>query len=434
MKNGRIRNIIAAALNLLNFLLIAFCVCTFFVRIGDGNMQVAGFGAFMYFTVDSNVLSALGSLFAFYYSLKAIRSGVYNAPRCVALFRFVGAASVAVTFFTVLFFLGSLYGYAVMYEKNNLWWHLICPLLSMFSFAFFESGRKIKPAASVLSVIPTAVYGAVYLTMVLLVGEKNGGWADFYGFNIGGRWYISLFGMLAGTYLLGLALLSLRNLFSRKNEKEKDASPKILVTAFEPFGKDDYNPTGSMIGLLEGNIIKAVLPTEYDGAAKKLLALIGEVHPDAVICTGVAGGRSEICIEKLAKNVRSASLADNAGVTASGEPVINGGEPYLETLFDTVAMAQSVAEKNIPCRVSSDAGTFVCNSTYYTLLSSGYPGLFIHIPYDKRAIKEKPAEAPFLELESSAAAVQTVIDFVTFPLCDKYRERAERRESSEEPI
>ena len=45
--------------------------------------------------------------------------------------------------------------------------------------------------------------GIVYVTMVVCRGEKNGGWTDFYSFNIGGFWYLSCVVIILAT--LGLA-------------------------------------------------------------------------------------------------------------------------------------------------------------------------------------------------------------------------------------
>jgi len=45
----------------------------------------------------------------------------------------------------------------------------------------------------------------LYVTMVIFIGEKNGGWYDFYGFNIGGFWYLSCMVIILAT--LGLAAL-----------------------------------------------------------------------------------------------------------------------------------------------------------------------------------------------------------------------------------
>ena len=49
------------------------------------------------------------------------------------------------------------------------------------------------------------MYAVIYVTMVIFIGENNGGWYDFYGFNIGGFWYISCVAVILAS--LGLAAL-----------------------------------------------------------------------------------------------------------------------------------------------------------------------------------------------------------------------------------
>ena len=60
------------------------------------------------------------------------------------------------------------------------------------------------------------IYGIVYLTMVVFIGENNGGWIDFYHFNIGGFWYISFLAVLAVTLLIASAERLIYNKLSRK--------------------------------------------------------------------------------------------------------------------------------------------------------------------------------------------------------------------------
>ena len=100
---------------------------------------------------------------------------------------------------------------------NNLFLHMICPLLAVVSFIFDCGGEKrLDPRLTPAGVLPTLIYGAVYFIMVIVVGRENGGWADFYGFNMGGRWYVSVAVMLAATYAAALALWALQRAYLRR--------------------------------------------------------------------------------------------------------------------------------------------------------------------------------------------------------------------------
>ena len=106
----------------------------------------------------------------------------------------------------VMVFLGPVFGYGMMFRGLNLFLHLINPLAAMISFLLWERGEALDKGMILWADLPMAVYGVVYLLMVIVLRR----WPDFYGFNMSGRWYLSYAGMLAGTALIGAALRMLR--------------------------------------------------------------------------------------------------------------------------------------------------------------------------------------------------------------------------------
>ena len=202
----RIRKILSVLLNLAMFLMVAWSVGKMFFFRGTGNMQVSGAWAFIYFTVDSNVLCAAACLLAALY-----RAASGKMPWWVLIFKYIGTTAVTVTLMTVVVFLGPVLGYTGMFSGINLYLHLLAPLAAILSFVFWDDERKLNKKFIGLSVLPTFLYGMVYLYQVVCVGAENGGWHDFYGFNMGGRWYVSVVAMLLATALLGVILRSLHN-------------------------------------------------------------------------------------------------------------------------------------------------------------------------------------------------------------------------------
>ena len=93
--------------------------------------------------------------------------------------------------------------------------HIAGPVMTFISFVFLETDTKIKLPESLIPLIPVILYGAVYLTEVVIIGEKNGGWMDFYTFNKGGNWMISMPIMLGATYLISFLIRLLHNRFSK---------------------------------------------------------------------------------------------------------------------------------------------------------------------------------------------------------------------------
>ena len=175
---------------------------------GEGNMQVSGLAAFRYFTVDSNILVAIAS------AALILRGGggpKVKDPAGVIILKYMGTTAVTVTMVTVLLFLGPTMGYEYMFTGINLYLHLLVPLAAILSFVFFDGNRDLHPLCVVFSILPTFCYGAIYIWQVVYVGPENGGWRDFYGFNVNGNWRVPLAVMLAGTVGLGIMLLAGHN-------------------------------------------------------------------------------------------------------------------------------------------------------------------------------------------------------------------------------
>ena len=148
-----------------------------------------------YFTAQSNILCAAATL-----AVAGMRlQGAVPAP--LLLLKFVSTVAVLVTLLTVLFFLGPQLGYKTLFSGPDLWLHLVCPLLALFSWLRWDK-MPVSPLMSLLGVIPVLLYGLLYLSKV--VYKKA--WEDFYGFNRGGKWPLSFAAMAGGTALLCLLL------------------------------------------------------------------------------------------------------------------------------------------------------------------------------------------------------------------------------------
>lgn len=66
-----------------------------------------------------------------------------------------------------------------MYERGNLYFHLICPLIAMVEFLFLQApereGKKAFPFAhSFLGMIPTALYGKTKSVLVVPMENMDG--------------------------------------------------------------------------------------------------------------------------------------------------------------------------------------------------------------------------------------------------------------------
>ena len=166
----------------------------------------------------------------------------------------------------------------------------------------------------------------------------------------------------------------------------------VLLTGFESYGGRDLNPAEQVVKCLDGRsvagmvIIGRTLPVRYEGLDAWLEALISETAPRAVIGFGLWPGEPMLRLERVAVNVADFEIGDINGALIEGAIRPNGVSAF-ETTLPIRAMRQRLLEAGIPCRLSSSAGTFLCNALMYTALRicaerrpSPLCG-FVHIPY-----------------------------------------------------
>lgn len=170
--------------------------------------------------------------------------------------------------------------------------------------------------------------------------------------------------------------------------------PTVLVTGFDPFGGSAVNPSWDAIHALNGRtigdhrIVGGELPTIFGASLRKLEQLMDELRPRLVICTGQAGGRPAISLERVAINVNDARIADNAGAKPIDLPIVADGPAAYFTNLPIKAMLQALLDAGVRAEVSQTAGTFVCNQTFYGLMHllaqpqwQGVRGGLIHVPW-----------------------------------------------------
>ena len=179
---------------------VTFALATSFFR-KNGSWDVKnGFSAFRYFTVLSNVIAGLASLFM------AVCQIAGNVLIIVWHLKYLGTVMVTVTFLTVILYLGPRAGgYKDLLAKENLYMHLIIPILTIISFCFFEKGKAMSINLALCGVLPVILYGTFYLYKIMLAPEEKR-WEDFYGFNREGKWYITFGAFLAASVCICILL------------------------------------------------------------------------------------------------------------------------------------------------------------------------------------------------------------------------------------
>lgn len=200
---------------------------------------------------------------------------------------------------------------------------------------------------------------------------------------------------------------------------------KILVTGFDPFGKDVINPAIEAVNKLADTIdgveiIKLKLPTVFDKSAELVDEVIEKVQPAYVLNIGQAGGRYGMTPERIAINLDDARIADNEGNQPIDEKIVQEGETAYFSELPIKAMVDYIKKENLPASVSNSAGTFVCNHImYYSLYltETKYPEVkagFMHIPFLPEQVTGRP-NTPSMSLDDivkgMTASLHAIIDF-----------------------
>lgn len=204
---------------------------------------------------------------------------------------------------------------------------------------------------------------------------------------------------------------------------------KVMISGFEPFGGSSINPTERLIEDINGEMLEGVeiqtilLPVHYDECAEKLIEAMRIYKPDAVICCGLAAGRTSITPERVAVNVKDiapdAPYADNQGSRPQDQPINPTGPDGLFSSLPIRAMVNRLKEQGIPAAISDTAGTFICNNTMYSVLDyireNEWPTLagFVHFPASTEMAVHKPnlpAMAQTTMLQALRVIIQTTID------------------------
>lgn len=162
-----------------------------------------GISSLKYFTVLSNLFVAFTCI---------IWVLDKSDKHITSLLKYISCVSVMITFLTVIFFLGPIFGYKFMFVGSNLWFHLLIPITTLLEFIFLDK-QKYGNKDKLYTMLPLLIYGTGYLLNIIINGV--GSWPntnDWYGFMrwgipIGAIIYIIL---LLINYLVASLLLKLK--------------------------------------------------------------------------------------------------------------------------------------------------------------------------------------------------------------------------------
>ena len=190
----------------------------------------------------------------------------------------------------------------------------------------------------------------------------------------------------------------------------------LLITGFDPFGGETANPSWEAVSRLPDTIgpyrlTKLQIPTVFSAAADAVLAAAENV--DVILCIGQAGGRDAVTPERIAVNMASASIPDNAGNRPVEAPILPGGPDGVFATVPVAAMARAIVGAGLPGKISNTAGTFVCNDTLYRLLQHYAAAAvrvgFVHVPHLPEQAKAGGASMPLEDIIRGLSAAIGVL-------------------------
>ena len=198
----------------------------------------------------------------------------------------------------------------------------------------------------------------------------------------------------------------------------------ILLTGFGPFKKYKINPSEKVAlklndeTLLGEKIISYVLPVSYRKVISQVPEIILKHKPRIYLGLGLAGGRPNITIERVAINIMDASSPDVDGYKPSDEKIFADGPAAYFSTLPIKAIVKKLRENGIPAMISNSAGTYVCNTLMYTALHaiavnklSTVAG-FIHLPFLPEQVVDKqlPSLSLDIMLDSVRIALTTTLN------------------------
>mgnify|MGYP000849236075 CR=1 FL=1 len=207
----------------------------------------------------------------------------------------------------------------------------------------------------------------------------------------------------------------------------------VVVCGFDPYENITVNPSREVCLALDREgvtadrsdlaigVTSALLPLSFQNAWPKLQETLEKVHPDIVIATGLKTHAQSVMLERCATNFIDATKPDADDVQPRRLPIIPHAPEAYWTHLPLHAILGRFAKHDIPASLSSDAGTFVCNSLFYQLLNWSQEhnrtlAGFVSLPLVDQAHGYMPGMSLDRMIEATREVVLAAVDYYRRPL------------------
>jgi pyroglutamyl-peptidase len=173
----------------------------------------------------------------------------------------------------------------------------------------------------------------------------------------------------------------------------------LLLTGFGPFPGVPANQSKRLVTRLAAQVRRRwpklhvatlVLPTEWVRAPLLVDAALDRLKPDVALHFGVSGQAAGFDVESVALN-KARPTRDAAGHLPAAAHLDAAGGRFLRGHAHAQWLIRPLRRAGHVCRLSDDAGGYLCNAVYYHSLKHAAlhaPGrivAFVHVPKRLRA-------------------------------------------------
>jgi pyroglutamyl-peptidase len=197
---------------------------------------------------------------------------------------------------------------------------------------------------------------------------------------------------------------------------------RVLLFGFEHFGDYFENPSEIVCRRLEGKsvggcrVLCRVLPVEYKAVEAAVVGDIDSHKPILVLGLGLAAGRSQIYVEKVALNFRDVNLKDNSGFRPEHDRIELDGPVALEAKIPVNKAVESLRGAGIPAKLSLSAGGYLCNNVMYLICREarrrGILGGFVHLPAHEELVAKLGRDIPSMNISTMIRSIRLIIETV----------------------
>jgi pyroglutamyl-peptidase len=195
--------------------------------------------------------------------------------------------------------------------------------------------------------------------------------------------------------------LQMQRLVDKTTHPRRPASraATLLLTGFGPFPGVPANPSKRLIARLAEiarrrwpklHVVTLVLPTEWVRAPLLVEAMLDRWQPDVAVHFGVSGQASGFDIECRALN-KARPMRDASGRLPAAPHLDPSGGRHLHATAEAARLIGPLRRAGHVCRLSTDAGGYLCNAVYYHSLRHAQRHApdrvvaFVHVPRRLRA-------------------------------------------------